>query len=33
MPLIETPTTILLLWAVIGYALGSIPFGMVLARV
>lgn len=33
MPLIETPTTLLLLWAVIGYALGSIPFGMVLARV
>ncbi|MEO9576426.1 MAG: glycerol-3-phosphate 1-O-acyltransferase PlsY [Tateyamaria sp.] len=33
MPLIETPTTILLLWAVIGYVLGSIPFGMVLARI
>jgi glycerol-3-phosphate acyltransferase PlsY len=33
MPLIETTTTVLLLWAVIGYLLGSIPFGMVLARV
>lgn len=33
MPLIETTTTLLLLWAVIGYLLGSIPFGMVLARV
>ena len=33
MPLLETPTTILLLWAVIGYGLGSIPFGMVLARI
>lgn len=33
MPLIESSTTLLLLWAVIGYLLGSIPFGMVLARV
>ncbi|ARE84214.1 putative glycerol-3-phosphate acyltransferase [Roseovarius mucosus] len=33
MPLIETTTTLLILWAVIGYLLGSIPFGMVLARV
>lgn len=33
MPLIETTTTLLILWAVIGYILGSIPFGMVLARV
>ncbi|VVT07221.1 Glycerol-3-phosphate acyltransferase [Roseovarius sp. EC-HK134] len=33
MPLIETTTTFLILWAVIGYLLGSIPFGMVLARV
>ena len=33
MPLIETTTTLLVLWAVIGYLLGSIPFGMVLARV
>jgi len=33
MPLIETTTTLLLLWAVIGYLLGSIPFGIVLARV
>ena len=33
MPLIETPATLLILWAVIGYLLGSIPLGMVLARV
>ncbi|MEP1586922.1 MAG: glycerol-3-phosphate 1-O-acyltransferase PlsY [Tateyamaria sp.] len=33
MPLIETSAFLLLLWALIGYALGSIPFGMVLAKV
>jgi len=33
MPLIETSSAILLLWAVIGCGLGSIPFGMVVARV
>lgn len=32
MPLIETSASLLILWAGIGYALGSIPFGMVLAR-
>lgn len=32
MPLIETSPTLLILWAVIGYLLGSIPFGMVLTR-
>ena len=32
MPLIETPATLLILWAVIGYLLGSVPFGMVLTR-
>jgi glycerol-3-phosphate acyltransferase PlsY len=32
MPLIETPAMLLVLWAVIGYLLGSIPFGMVLTR-
>ncbi|WP_306152473.1 glycerol-3-phosphate 1-O-acyltransferase PlsY [Roseovarius sp. MMSF_3281] len=32
MPVIESTLTILILWAVIGYLLGSIPFGMVLAR-
>ena len=32
MPLIETTPALLVLWALIGYALGSIPFGMVLAR-
>lgn len=33
MPEIETSTAMLILWALIGYGLGSIPFGMVLARV
>jgi acyl phosphate:glycerol-3-phosphate acyltransferase len=33
MPLIETSPTLLILWAVIGYLLGSVPFGMVLTRV
>ncbi|MEO0402424.1 MAG: glycerol-3-phosphate 1-O-acyltransferase PlsY [Pseudomonadota bacterium] len=33
MPVLETSTTLLILWALIGYGLGSIPFGMVLARV
>ena len=32
MPLIETSAALLILWAVIGYLLGSIPFGMVLTR-
>lgn len=32
MPLIESAATILLLWAVIGYLLGSIPFGLVLTK-
>lgn len=32
MPPFDTPTASLILWAVIGYGLGSIPFGMVLAR-
>ncbi|MCZ0813229.1 glycerol-3-phosphate 1-O-acyltransferase PlsY [Roseovarius sp. EGI FJ00037] len=33
MPPIETTATLLILWAVLGYLLGSVPFGMVLARV
>ena len=33
MPTLETALPILALWALIGYILGSIPFGMVLARV
>ncbi|WP_204115664.1 glycerol-3-phosphate 1-O-acyltransferase PlsY [Shimia biformata] len=33
MPPVETSVTLLLVWAAIGYLLGSIPFGMVLARV
>jgi glycerol-3-phosphate acyltransferase PlsY len=32
MPALETSLIQLLLWALIGYGLGSIPFGMVLAR-
>lgn len=32
MPLIETTTTVLIVWAVIGYLLGSIPSGILLAR-
>ena len=32
MPVIESTSAILILWAVIGYLLGSIPFGMVLAK-
>ncbi|MCP4821920.1 MAG: glycerol-3-phosphate 1-O-acyltransferase PlsY [Shimia sp.] len=32
MPLIEATPTALILWAVLGYLLGSIPFGMVLAK-
>ncbi|PSL20992.1 glycerol-3-phosphate 1-O-acyltransferase PlsY [Shimia abyssi] len=32
MPLIENTPAILLLWAVIGYLLGSVPFGMVISR-
>ena len=33
MPGFESGATILILWAILGYLLGSIPFGMVLARV
>lgn len=33
MPVIESTPALLALWAVIGYGLGSIPFGMVLAKV
>ncbi len=33
MPVIDSSALQLILWAVIGYGLGSIPFGMVLARV
>lgn len=32
MPLIDSTPTVLMLWAVLGYLLGSIPFGMVLAK-
>ncbi|MEB8388222.1 glycerol-3-phosphate 1-O-acyltransferase PlsY [Rhodobacteraceae bacterium KMM 6894] len=32
MPPIESSAALLILWALIGYGLGSIPFGMVLAR-
>lgn len=33
MPIIESSFAVLALWAVIGYLFGSIPFGMVLAKV
>jgi acyl phosphate:glycerol-3-phosphate acyltransferase len=33
MPPLDSSTAQLLIWALIGYGLGSIPFGMVLARV
>ncbi len=33
MPLLETPALMLALWALIGYGLGSIPFGIVLSKV
>ena len=33
MPEIITPTGALIVWAVAGYLLGSIPFGMIVARV
>ena len=32
MPVIESSAALLILWALISYGLGSIPFGMVLAR-
>ncbi|SFD56651.1 acyl-phosphate glycerol-3-phosphate acyltransferase [Sulfitobacter brevis] len=32
MPIVDSSVTILTLWAVVGYLLGSIPFGMVLAK-
>lgn len=32
MPVIESSPLVLLLWALLGYGAGSIPFGMVLAR-
>ncbi|WP_113912404.1 glycerol-3-phosphate 1-O-acyltransferase PlsY [Roseovarius dicentrarchi] len=33
MPLLETTFALLILWAIIGYLMGSIPSGMILARV
>lgn len=32
LPQITTPTTILLLWALLGYLLGSVPFGLLITR-
>lgn len=32
MPVMETTTALLILWAVIGYLLGSIPFGIIITR-
>ncbi|WP_291730110.1 glycerol-3-phosphate 1-O-acyltransferase PlsY [Leisingera sp. F5] len=33
MPELESSATVLILWAVIGYGLGSVPFGMVVTRI
>ena len=33
MPLIDSSTAQLILWAAIGYLMGSVPFGMIVARV
>lgn len=33
MPFFETTAAVLILWAVLGYLMGSIPYGMVIARV
>jgi len=33
MPLMTTPQELLLLWALIGYLLGSIPFGVILTKI
>lgn len=33
MPLLENSMTVLLLWAVIGYLVGSVPFGVVVSRI
>jgi len=33
MPLFDSTTTQLILWAVLGYLMGSIPFGMIVAKV
>ena len=32
MPQLTNPTTILLLWATLGYLLGSVPFGIIITR-
>ena len=32
MTLLETPILILILWAIVGYTMGSVPFGIVLSR-
>lgn len=33
MPMIENTLTVLLIWAVLGYLIGSIPFGVVVSQV
>jgi glycerol-3-phosphate acyltransferase PlsY len=33
MPLLDSTTTQLILWAAIGYLMGSVPFGMIIAKV
>jgi glycerol-3-phosphate acyltransferase PlsY len=32
MPLIENPLGVLLVWAVLGYLIGSVPFGVIVSR-
>src|SRR6056297_1564332 len=32
MPVFETPALMLLVWVLVGYALGSIPFGLLLTQ-
>ena len=33
MPIIESSVSVLLLWGMVGYLLGSVPFGMVVTRI
>ena len=33
MPIIDSSLAVLILWAVLGYLMGSIPYGMILARI
>ena len=33
MPVFDSSTTQLIIWAAIGYLMGSVPYGMIVARV